>query len=91
MLASALHLFLETWVGQSGIPIEESLRKSEFRKHGWLSGYDTHFTSCLGIGFKNGPADLTILEEVVLARNRIAQDPVLDIGHEKAFPPDLRR
>lgn len=71
MLASALHLFLEAWVGQSGVPIADSLQKSEFKKRGWLSVYDAHFTAQFGVAFKNGPADLKVLEEVVLARNRI--------------------
>lgn len=68
MLASALHLFLEAWVGQSGVPVDEN---SEFKKRGWLSGYNAHFTARFGIAFENGPANLKLLEEVVLARNRI--------------------
>lgn len=71
MLASALHLFLEAWVGQSGVPIDDSLKKSEFEKRGWLLGYNAHFTARFGIAFENGPADFKVLEEVVLARNRI--------------------
>lgn len=71
MLASALHLFLEAWIGQSGVPIDESLKKSEFKKRGWLSGYNAHFTDRLGVAFEDGPADLLVLEEIVLARNRI--------------------
>lgn len=71
MLSSALHLFLEAWVGQSGVAVDESLKKTAFKKKGWLSGYNTHFTNRFGIAFENGPADLKVLEEVVLARNRI--------------------
>lgn len=70
MLASALHLFLEAWVGQSGVAVNESLKKV-FKNDGWLSGYDAHFANCFGIAFNNGPADLRILEEIILARNRI--------------------
>jgi hypothetical protein len=71
MLASALHLFLEAWVGQSGVAVDESLKKSVFKNHGWLSGYNAHFTNRFGVAFGNGPANLRVLEEVVLARNRI--------------------
>jgi len=71
MLASALHLFLEAWVGQSGVPVGNPLKQSEFKKRGWLSGYKAHFTARFGIAFENSPADFKVLEEVVLARNRI--------------------
>lgn len=71
MLASALHLFLEAWVGQSGVPVDDLLKKSEFKKRGWLSGYNAHFTARFGIAFENGHADFKVLEDVVLARNRI--------------------
>jgi hypothetical protein len=70
MLASALHLFLEAWIGRSGVAVDESLKK-KFKNNGWLSGYDAHFANCFGIAFNNGPADLRILEEIILARNRI--------------------
>ena len=71
MLAAALHLYLETWVRQSGIPVDESLKKSVFTKGGWFNGYKAHFAQRFAIDFEAGPARLALLEEVVLARNRI--------------------
>lgn len=71
MLAASLHLYLKSWVKQSGIAVEESLMKSVFNKHGWLLGYKTHFAQHFQIAFEAGPANLGMLEEVVLARNRI--------------------
>jgi len=71
LLAAALHLYLETWVMQSGVPIDESLKKSVFKKHGWFAGYINHFSQNFKIVFEEVPADLDLLEEVVLARNRI--------------------
>lgn len=58
-------------VRQSGVPVDESLKKSVFKKRGWLAGYKAHFAQCFDIQFDAGPAQLGFLEEVVLARNRI--------------------
>ena len=71
MLAAALHLFFESWVKQSGIAVEESLKELVFKKQGWFAGYKTHFAQHFNVAFEDGPANLEILEEVVLARNRI--------------------
>lgn len=71
MLAAALHLYLETWVKQSGIPVDKSLKKSVFKKSGWFAGYRAHFAQHFKIDFETGPANLGMLEEVILARNRI--------------------
>ena len=69
MLAAALHLYLETWVRESRVPVDELLRKS-FKKVGWFPGYRTHFSQCFAIDFGVCPENLRLLEEVVLARNR---------------------
>lgn len=79
MLSAALHLYLETWVRQSDISIDESLKKSEFKKNGWFSGYKAHFKQRFSIDFETGPVKLGLLEEVVLARNRI-EHPSLITG-----------
>lgn len=71
MLSAALHLYLESWVKQSRVAVEESMKKSVFKEQGWFSGYDAHFTMHFNIAFKSGPSDLKMLNEVVLVRNRI--------------------
>ena len=71
MLAAALHLYFETWVTQSGVPINESMKKSVFRKSGWLAGYKTHFAQHFRIDFEACPANFGLLSQVVQARNRI--------------------
>jgi len=71
MLAAALHLYFETWVKQSGCPIEESLKKTVFKKRGWFSGYKAHFSQRYAIQFNAAPVKHGLIEEVVLARNRI--------------------
>lgn len=71
MLASALHLYLESWVRQSRIPINATTRKVAF-KNGWLGGYAVHFFDNFQIDFTASPANVQLLEEVILARNSIA-------------------
>jgi hypothetical protein len=69
MLAATLHLYFKTWERQMGIPVDESL-KSEFKK-GWFNGYKCYFAQYASLRFEDGPVNLAVLEELVLARNRI--------------------
>lgn len=73
MLSSALHLYLAAWVRESGIPAPNA-KKGAFKK-GWLIGYGAHFAKHLRIKIADCPADLQLLKEVVLARNRIEHPP----------------
>ena len=73
MLAGALHVYLETWEQQVGIKIDQEERKLLFRR-GWLNGYRTVFLNTIGVKFENSGANLSMLEQLVLARNR-AQHP----------------
>ena len=78
MLSAALHLYLETWVRQSRVPIDESLKKSVSKKSGWFSVYKAHFKQRFSIDFEAGSAKLGLLEEVVLARNRIEKPEAIE-------------
>lgn len=91
MLASALHLFLEAWIGQSAVPIDDRLKKAEFKKRGWLSGYNAHFTTRFGIAFENSPVDLRVLEEVVLARNRIEHPTAISDLKTRYSTSDMKK
>jgi hypothetical protein len=71
MLAAALHLYLETWAKELRLNCRASHGKV-FKNKGWFHGYSVYFESCLGIQFDQTPANPSVLEEVVLARNRIA-------------------
>ncbi|MBM3111647.1 hypothetical protein [Pseudomonas arcuscaelestis] len=73
MLAGALHVYFETWEQQLGIKVDPEERKPSFRK-GWLHGYRTVFSNSIGVQFDDSGADLGMLEQLVLARNR-AQHP----------------
>jgi len=71
MLAATLQLYFESWVTQSRRSIDNALKKGVFKKKGWLAGYMAHFTQHFSICFENSETDYSLLEEVILARNRI--------------------
>jgi hypothetical protein len=91
MLSAALHLYMETWVRQSGVPVEESLKKSVFKKHGWFAGYGAHFSKNFGIKFEAAPVNLGLLEEVVLARNRIEHPSSITSHRTQYTDTDLKK
>ena len=91
MLAAALHLYLESWVKQSGVAVAESLKKSVFNKYGWFAGYKTHFDQCFDVAFEAGPANLKMLEEVVLARNRIEHPSSITSHRTEYADSDIKK
>ena len=44
MLAAVFHLYFKTWEHQVGIPVDDSLKKTDF-KNGWLNGYKAYFAN----------------------------------------------
>lgn len=71
MLSSTLYNYLETWEKmQFRLPVDGSL-KPLFKKKGWINGYKGYFQKNFDIYFDQAPIDLQLLEEIVLARNRI--------------------
>lgn len=91
MLAAALHLYLETWVKQTGVPIDDLLKQSVFKKSGWFAGYKTHFARRFAITFEAGPAKLERLGEVVLARNRIVHPSSITSQKTQYADTDLNK
>lgn len=91
MLATSLHLYFESWVKQSGVVVEKSLKDSAFRKNGWFFGYKTHFAQHFQIVFEDGPANLKILEEIVLARNRIEHPMSITCSRSRYADSDLKK
>jgi len=70
MLSAALYNYLETWEKiQFRIPVDDSL-KPLFKK-GWINGYKNYFSKNFDIHFDQAPVNLLLLEEIVLARNRV--------------------
>ncbi|TLD44020.1 MAG: hypothetical protein FAZ92_03729 [Accumulibacter sp.] len=90
MLAAALHLYLKSWVSESGVPVDEALKKS-FGKIGWFPGYRTHYSQRFAINFETCPEDLRLLEEVVLARNRFQHPPSITSIRANYADADLKK
>ena len=89
MLAAALHLYLKTWETESGTPVA-GLFKAEFKKS-WISGYKAYFASSFGIHFDQGPTDLSLLEEIVLARNRVQHPHSIETQRAKYSASDIKK
>jgi len=73
MLSASFHLYFKTWEKRLRVPVDESL-KPIFKNSGWLVGYMAYFSKHFNVKFDGLPADLQILQEVLLLRNR-AQHP----------------
>jgi hypothetical protein len=89
MLSAALHLYLKTWETVLGSPVGDSF-KSEFKK-GWLNGYKAYFAARFGIDFAKAPANLAMLEEIVLARNRIQHPDDIVTPRTSYLPADMKK
>jgi len=90
MLAASFHLYLKTWERQIAIPIDESLKPC-FKNNGWFQGYKVYFAEHLSVHFENSPCDLSLLEELVLARNRV-QHPASITTHSTHYSDnDLKK
>jgi hypothetical protein len=85
MLSSSLQLYLKESITEllgryanesltkAGIGLPED-NKAAFKKDGWINGYRAYFQEQLAIDWTKAESNLSLLEEVVLARNR-AQHP----------------
>ena len=69
MLSASLQLYFKKWESELGIRWKKGERKSAF-KRGFLQGYRTCFEEVLGLSWELCPADLILIEQVILARNR---------------------
>jgi hypothetical protein len=69
MLAASLHLYLTEWERQLDLKCCPD-SSAEFKK-GWLPGYRACFRQRRTILWDESGADLELLEQIVLARNRV--------------------
>lgn len=69
MLSASLQLYFKTWEHNLGLNCGKGF-KAEFKNEGMVGGYRACLASCTGIDWSQCPADLAIIEQVVLARNR---------------------
>lgn len=89
MLAAALHLYFRTWEQQCNVVTAVDFKK-EF-KDGWVSGYRAYCDRVFGINFGDGPCDLKLIEEIVLARNRAQHQDNLVMTLPTYSDSDLRK
>ncbi|MES2938797.1 MAG: hypothetical protein V4864_14010 [Pseudomonadota bacterium] len=90
MLAASLHVYLQTWEVLLRLPIPDALRGT-FKKRGWFGGYRQFFTDTFDAKFEESGANLDLLEEVVLVRNRTQHPEHLTDIQSKFSAHDLKR
>lgn len=90
MLAAAFHVYFKTWEKQLAKPVTPSL-KITFSKRGWFAGYMAYFNHYFGIKFEGSGCNLALLEEIVLARNRVQHPESITTHHLHYSEEDLRR
>lgn len=89
LLAALLHQTFEHWRKELGITFDEADLKYMKRK-GWYRGYQRGLEGLLGERFNDSPADLKVVEQVVIARNSDQHSGSLtDIGAH--LPADVRK
>ncbi|WKJ90430.1 hypothetical protein QZJ86_20865 [Methylomonas montana] len=89
MLSTSFHLYLKTWERRLGIPVNDSY-KSAFKK-GWFNGYKEYFKMQFNVIFEKSPCNLKLLEELVLARNRMQHPESITIQSSFYSPDDLNK
>jgi len=90
MLAATLKLYFKTWERELGVPVDDALKKSGFGR-GFVNGYRAYFLSNFGIRFEDGPTDVALLEEIVLARNGIQHPKTIASNHSHYTDSDLEK
>ena len=100
LLAAALQLYLKEWQmnffryygakGTAGIK-NISVYQSDFKKHGWFNGYKAYSSKELGIVWDESPANLTLLEEIVLTRNRVQHPEHIALLHVQHSENDVKK
>jgi len=86
MLSPSLQLYFRTWEQKLGVRWVNGERKKAF-KNGFVQGYIACFEEVLDISRQDCPADLGLIEQITLARNR-DQHPdeitTMRVSHSKA-------
>jgi hypothetical protein len=69
MLAASFHLYLKATERQLRVPAGGKY-KADF-KRGWFNGYKAYFLGEFNVVFEDSQCNISLLEELVLARNRV--------------------
>ena len=82
LLSSSLHLYVQEWISELtrrageeqlldlGIGFPKDDDNGQAFKKGWINGY-REYCAKMGVNWSSAPSDLTLLEEIVLARNSV--------------------
>ena len=90
MIVSSLKLFLDKWLRlQLDFKPDEEYRR-DCKKHGWLKAL-YRVLEDTGICVKECPASLELIEQAILARNRIQHPDSLPLLQPKHSESDLRK
>ena len=90
MLSASFHLYFTTWEHHLGKPVSEPL-KSIFKKRGWFHGYKAYFATNFQVNFENSGCSLQLLEELVLARNRVQHPDSITSRRTSYSTDDLKK
>ena len=90
MLSPSLKLYFSTWEKELSIKWKKGERKRVFEK-GFLQGYRECFEKNLGVSWDHSPADLRIIEQIALARNRDQHPDELTSMRVKHTKYDLKK
>ena len=91
MLSAAFQLYFRTWEKRLNTPVDDELKKTVFKESGWLKGYMAYFSKHFKIDFTELPADLEILQELILLRNRTQHPEALTDNLPSFSKSDLEK
>ena len=90
LLSETVKLYFETWEKLFGIQCQPAL-PTVFKNQGFVAGYKECFGQVAGLRWEECPADLSIVEQVVLARNMSAHHDGDIIGSMSVrYPQKIR-
>ena len=69
ILSASLNLYFRTWEEELSVRWSDGERKRAFQ-NGYLDGYRIYFEAVLEQSWEDCPADLALVEQITLARNR---------------------
>lgn len=89
MLSASFHLYFKALERQLRVPVGEKY-KSDF-KRGWFNGYKAYFLGEFGVAFEDSHCKLGLLEELVLARNRVQHQESITSQSTHYSEDDLKK
>ena len=90
MVSASLHLYVRTWERELEICWRPGERKKAFN-NGYLWGYRSFFEEVLDRSWSICPADLEVIEQIILARNRDQHPEEITTMRVKHGTADLKK